>query len=127
SGALRQQFANAIGYGFAVSIILSSPMYIHSLAESMKHAFADRSRWLGDPAFVDVPVARLMDPEYQKDRAATFRPDRTLPPGEYGTDEIGSESRAAQDHGTSHFCVIDQWGSAVSSTETINLGFGSCL
>jgi gamma-glutamyltranspeptidase/glutathione hydrolase len=101
----------------------AGPVYLHALAESLKHAFADRSRWLGDPAFADVPVERLLSPAYLDARAATFRFDGTFPPEAYGT----PEEAPPDDHGTSHFCVIDRWGNAVACTETINLEFGSCI
>jgi gamma-glutamyltranspeptidase / glutathione hydrolase len=132
----RESLSEAIGrclrpyaeYLFKVSIYRRSPTYNHALAESFKHAFADRARWLGDPAFVNVPVARLISAEYASERAATFRADHTLPPEAYGTPDPDEQRGAApDDHGTSHLCVVDQWGSAVSCTETVNLGFGSCL
>jgi gamma-glutamyltranspeptidase/glutathione hydrolase len=101
--------------------------YWHTLAESFKHAFADRSRWMGDPAFVDVPARTLISDEYAKGRAATFNRTGTLKPEQYGTPDAAGGSPVRPDHGTSHFCVVDRWGSAVACTETVNLGFGSCL
>jgi gamma-glutamyltranspeptidase/glutathione hydrolase len=95
---------------------------IHRMVEAMKHAFADRARWLGDPAFVDVPVERLTSREYIRDRAAMINPDHTLESNAYGT-----EPPPGDDAGTSHFSVIDATGNAVSCTETINLTFGSLL
>ena len=106
-----------------------SPIYLQALTESFKNAFADRSRWLGDPAFVDVPVARLTSSEYAAELAKRFDLRKTLKPDEYGSvDEPGADPRAAlDDHGTSHLSVVDQWGSAVACTETINLDFGSLV
>jgi gamma-glutamyltranspeptidase / glutathione hydrolase len=106
--------------------------YVHILAEAFKHAFADRSRWLGDPAFVDVPVDRLMSPGYLDELAGRVDPERALEPGRYGTElpeEDPSHPRrdGEQRGGTSHFSVVDGWGNAVSCTETINLTFGSLL
>jgi gamma-glutamyltranspeptidase / glutathione hydrolase len=100
----------------------------HILIEPMKHAFADRSRWLGDPAFTDVPVAKLLSSDYARRLAASFDPERTLPPAAYGSRDDSSEALpAAEDHGTSHFCVVDEDGTAVACTETINLAFGSLV
>ena len=103
-----------------------SPDDAHLLIESFKHAFADRAEWLGDPAFVDVPVDRLLSAEYLDARANAIDRERTLRPDAYGT--RGAGGRAApppDDAGTSHLCAVDQWGGAVACTETINLSFGS--
>ncbi len=99
-----------------------SPEYIHLLAETFKHAFADRARWQGDPGFVDVPVRGLLAPAYLRARAASIRLDGVLAPEAYGT-----ASPPRDDAGTSHLCVVDADGSAVACTETINLIFGSMV
>ncbi|GJQ30122.1 MAG: gamma-glutamyltranspeptidase [Phycisphaerae bacterium] len=95
---------------------------IHLVTEASKHAFADRARWMGDPAFVDVPLGRLLDPAYLRAKAAMIDPARTLPHEAYG-----AASWSKDDAGTSHFCVVDAHGGAVSCTETVNLIFGSML
>lgn len=100
----------------------NSAPYIHLVTEAMKHAFADRARWMGDPAFVDVPIDRLLAPSYIRARAALFNPARTLKPEQYGT-----SPQLPEDHGTSHLSVVDARGNAVACTETINLIFGSYL
>lgn len=100
-----------------------TPEYQHALTESLKHAFADRSRWLGDPAFAAVPVAHLLSPGYHDSLAAAFDPARTLKQDAYGTNETGQT--APDDQGTSHLSVVDRWGNAVACTETVNLGYGS--
>jgi gamma-glutamyltranspeptidase/glutathione hydrolase len=96
--------------------------YVHLVVESMKHAFADRAEWFGDPAFVDVPVAGLLSDAYLDDLAARIDPGVTQAPEHYG-----SRVPPPDDGGTSHFCVIDERGLAVACTETINLAFGSCI
>jgi gamma-glutamyltranspeptidase/glutathione hydrolase len=75
---------------------------------------------LADPNFVDVPVKRLTSDEYLRSLAAKINPSHTQPPDDYG-------STPPDDHGTSHFCVIDAHGNAVSCTETINLEYGSLV
>jgi gamma-glutamyltranspeptidase / glutathione hydrolase len=100
----------------------NTPPYIHLITECFKHGFADRARWMGDPNFVNVPLARLLDPTYTSARAALINPARTLSNDAYGTSPLPPE-----DHGTSHLCVIDAMGNAVACTETINLIFGSLL
>ncbi len=99
-----------------------SPAYVHLVVEAMKHAFADRARWFGDPERVEVPVARLLDPAYLDRLAAGIDPERTREPAAYG-----SSPAPPDDGGTSHLSVIDRHGNAVSCTETINLAFGSRL
>ncbi len=106
------------------------PQYVHLLAEAFKHAFADRSRWLGDPAVVPIPLDRLVSREYIHARAAQFRPTGTLESGAYGTypeGEAPPADAAPDDHGTSHLSVVDAAGNAVACTETINLEFGSLV
>lgn len=98
------------------------PAEAHTLAESMKHAFADRSRHMADPAFVDVPVADMLSQNSLDRMAAAIDPQRVLEPEAYGT-----ASLIPVDGGTSHISVIDANGGAVACTETINLAFGSMV
>ena len=94
---------------------------IHWLIEAMKHAFADRARWLGDPDAVHVPVSRLLDKEYARTLVARSRADRTSGPEAYGAVALPDDS------GTTHFSVADRWGNLVACTETINTAFGSLV
>ncbi|MBA3316407.1 MAG: gamma-glutamyltransferase [Planctomycetaceae bacterium] len=94
-------------------------LFRHVLTESMKHAFADRATYLGDPDYAEVPTARLVSPEYAAKLAAKIDIHRTKPLEEYG------RTSPTRDGGTTHFSVIDAAGNAVACTETINLGFGS--
>ncbi|MFH1278264.1 MAG: gamma-glutamyltransferase [Candidatus Eisenbacteria bacterium] len=97
-----------------------SSLHIHLLAEAIKHGFADRAEWLGDPVFTEVPSERLLSGPYLDERAALVDRKRTKKPEAYGT-------RAAppDDGGTSHFSVVDARGNGVSATESINNDFGS--
>lgn len=126
---LREGINGAYRLSPEVKAYRDGPLYLHALTESFKNAFADRSRWLGDPAYVDVPVARLTSAEYATELAKRFDLKKTLKPDDYGSlEEPGSDKHAAkEDHGTSHFSVVDRWGSAVACTETINLEFGSLV
>src|SRR6185369_5199426 len=98
----------------------------HPIAEALKHAFADRARFLGDPAFFDVPWKRLVDPAYARELAARIG-DRAAAPDRYGTPLGAKTASPPRDHGTSHLCVADGDGNVVSLTTTINLGFGAKL
>lgn len=97
----------------------NSADYVHVVSEALKHAFADRAEFLGDTDFVQVPVERLLSPEYASQIAARIDVQKTLPPQAYG------RFFAAADAGTSHFSVMDSHGNAVACTETINLTWGS--
>jgi gamma-glutamyltranspeptidase/glutathione hydrolase len=96
--------------------------FVATLIEAFKHSFADRARWLGDPAFVDVPTAWILSDEQLDRHARLIGQRRILDPDAYG-----SVGPLPDDGGTSHLCAVDQWDGMVSCTETINLEFGSLL
>lgn len=96
------------------------PLFTHLLVEAFKFAFADRARSLADPEFYPDPTRAMLAPERLRARAAAIDPQRTFPPDYYG-----AVAPLPDDAGTSHFCVVDRWGSAVACTETINLDFGA--
>ena len=105
---------------------LDAPAGRHLFVEALKHAFADRAAFLGDPYVAalngdPLPTARLTSPEYAAALADRIDPTRTFPPAHYG------RVAAAADGGTSHLSVIDAAGNAVACTETINLEFGSLV
>lgn len=101
-----------------------SSAYFHVVAEALKHGFADRARFLGDPDFVQVPMARLLDPEYHRQLAARIDDKRVLASDKYG---MGPGPAPPQDGGTAHLSVIDADGNAVALTSTVNLWFGAHL
>ena len=90
--------------------------------EALKHAFADRARWLGDPDFARIPVRRLTDPHYAIELARRINYSKTQPSEAYGT-----KSPPPDDGGTSHFCIADKAGNVVALTETVNGVFGSLV
>lgn len=101
----------------------NSAAYLHLLAESMKLAYADRSEYLGDPDYAEVPVAALIDKAYANrqrrliDRSRAT-PSTTITPGEQLPAEGGE---------TTHYNVADRYGNVVSNTYTINASFGSAI
>jgi gamma-glutamyltranspeptidase/glutathione hydrolase len=100
----------------------NSSAYLHVLAEAFQHAYADRAHHLGDPDFVEVPVARLVSPERAAEVRSAIVPDTTFPPDRYGT-----LVAAPSDAGTQHISALDATGGAVALTTTINTSFGSGL
>lgn len=99
----------------------NSARTIHWLVESMKLAYADRSRWLGDPEFVEVPVQGLVSKEYAKRLHALIDPQKARSSASIRpSDPLPYEGRD-----TTHFSVMDKDGNVVSNTYTINFSFGS--
>jgi gamma-glutamyltranspeptidase/glutathione hydrolase len=96
--------------------------YLHLLGETMKHAFADRAQFLGDPDFVHVPVGKLTAKSYAEWIRKRIAPDQTQPPQFYGYYNYHAEKG-----GTTHFSVIDRFGNAVACTQSVNTRFGSKL
>ena len=95
----------------------------HLEIEAMRRAYLDRARYLGDPDFVQMPLARLMSKEYAKTLAASINPDKASSSAELGKDILHAESQEPDE--TTHFSVIDRNGMAVSNTYTLEGGYGS--
>lgn len=96
---------------------------IHVMAETMKHAYADRSEYLGDPDFYTVPVKQLTDKNYAQKIASQIALNKTTPSSEI---KPGNLAPYESDQ-TTHFSVVDKWGNAVSNTYTLNFSYGSGL
>ena len=101
----------------------------HLIAESMRLAYADRDKYLGDSDFVQVPVAGLTDPPYLASRSALISPDRTIASVSSGMPSGAPAPCAVStpERGTSHFVAVDRWGNVASETSTIESAFGSGL
>jgi gamma-glutamyltranspeptidase/glutathione hydrolase len=100
-----------------------SSRYIHTVVEAMRRAFADRAQYLGDTDFVKVPVKALIDRGYAAERMKTFDPLRAT-----GSRTIGAGQPAAYESSeTTHYTVVDASGMVVSSTYTLNDGYGAGL
>lgn len=94
---------------------------IHLMAEAMKRAYADRSEYLGDSDFVDVPLAQITSKAYAADirkeiSRSVATPSVQIKPGDLAPYESNE---------TTHFSIVDKWGNAVSNTYTINFSYGS--
>jgi gamma-glutamyltranspeptidase/glutathione hydrolase len=100
---------------------LNSAKTIHLMAEAMKRAYADRSRYLGDTDFVDVPLAGLTSKGYAEELRAQIDPDRATPSAEI---QPGNPA-PYESNETTHFSIVDKYGNAVSNTYTINFSYGS--
>jgi gamma-glutamyltranspeptidase / glutathione hydrolase len=98
----------------------NSAQTIHLMAESMKLAYADREKWLGDPDFVKNPVAGLVLKKYAQELRKKISPDRATP----SKDIKAGDPLAFESDQTTHFSVIDAQGNAVANTYTLNFSYG---
>jgi len=130
SGAVAVQQIMSVLETQDMAAMKPGPDAAHWLAEAGRLAFADRALYLGDPAFVSVPVRGLIDTGYLKSRAALVSPDSSMgraragdPP--FQKTEIRFAPSDGIELGTSHISVVDREGNAVSMTTTIEDGFGA--
>jgi gamma-glutamyltranspeptidase/glutathione hydrolase len=94
---------------------------IHHMAEAMKLAYADRSKYLGDTDYVEVPLVGLTSKGYADELRKGIDPARARP----ASDINPGQPAAWESPETTHFSVVDKWGNAVSNTYTINFSYGS--
>ena len=101
---------------------------VHLISEAYRLAYADRQKFVGDPAFVSVPVTGLLDAGYLRQRASLIRMDRSMGVPSAGA-PAGAEPRGLDDSpslpSTSHVSIVDKDGHMVAMTTTIENGFGS--
>src|SRR3954454_17125966 len=92
---------------------------LHVMIEAMKRAYADRARYLGDPAFVSAPIGTLVAKDYAAKQRASIDLDHATP----WTDAL-SATPPREGSNTTHFSVVDSSGNAVSNTYTLNFSYG---
>ncbi len=102
-----------LGYGSADAM--------HIMAEAMKLAYADRSKYLGDPSFVDLPVRQLTSVDYAADLAAGIDMESARPSEEIAPGDLTAYESAE----TTHYSVMDAEGNAVVNTYTLMFSYGS--
>ncbi|MFO7721282.1 MAG: gamma-glutamyltransferase [Gillisia sp.] len=97
--------------------------YIQLLTEAERRAYADRSFYLGDPDFFEVPIETLTSDEYLKDRMSSFSFEQATASSSLQHGQIpGYESEE-----TTHYSIVDQFGNAIAVTSTLNGAYGSKL
>jgi len=96
---------------------------IQVLTEAQRRAYADRSHYLGDPDFIDIPVDSLLSDAYLKGRMDSFSFEGATPSKEL---THGSISQAESTE-TTHYSIVDSYGNAIAVTTTLNASFGSKL
>jgi gamma-glutamyltranspeptidase/glutathione hydrolase len=106
--------------GFALRDLgAGSAATLHLMTEAMKPAYADRAEYLGDPAFVNVPVAGLTAKSYAATLRQAIDPERARPSAEIRAGQPPHEGDQ-----TTHFSVVDAQGNAVANTTTLNFYYG---
>jgi gamma-glutamyltranspeptidase/glutathione hydrolase len=93
---------------------------LHVMIEAMKRAYADRARYLGDPAMVDVPMQRLLSKEYAERLRGSIDMQQATPASAIA--DLSAPRREGQN--TTHYSVVDRFGNAVSNTYTLNFSYG---
>lgn len=93
---------------------------VHIITEALRRAYRDRNFYLGDPDFVDMPIARLTSDDYAAGLRASIMPNKATPSA-----MLPGENPPLEGVNTTHFSIIDGDGNMVSATQTVNLAFGS--
>ena len=99
----------------------NSAQTIHLMAEAMKLAYADRSEYLGDQDFYDVPIAGLTSKKYAAELRELIDPKKATP----STEIKPGNPAPYESPDTTHFSVADKFGNVVANTTTLNFSFGS--
>jgi gamma-glutamyltranspeptidase/glutathione hydrolase len=102
--------------------LLTAPA-LHLQIEAMRRAYLDRARFLGDPDFVDVPVARLTSKEHAKAVASTIDPAKASSSVDLGKDIVTVTTEESGE--TTHYSTLDRDGMAVTTTTTLEGSYGS--
>jgi gamma-glutamyltranspeptidase/glutathione hydrolase len=92
---------------------------LHLLIEAMKRAYADRARYLGDPAFVNAPIVTLIAKDYAAKQRANIDLNHAT-----ASAEVFSPAPPHEGGNTTHYSVVDSLGNAVSNTYTLNFPYG---
>jgi gamma-glutamyltranspeptidase/glutathione hydrolase len=101
----------------------------HLFTQASRLAYADRSKYLGDTAFVDVPIAGLLDKNYIASRAALIDPAKDMGTAQAGTPPQKhaeyTPQRSPVLHGTSHMTIVDKTGMVIAMTTSVESVFGA--
>jgi gamma-glutamyltranspeptidase / glutathione hydrolase len=102
---------------------VNSEKAIQVIVEAERRAFADRNYFLGDPDFVKIPIKKLTNNKYLKNRMKTFNWQRAT----LSSDVLHGNISISESNETTHYSIVDKDGNAVSVTTTLNGAFGSKL
>ncbi len=112
----------------------NSALHLHLVTEAYRRAFFDRSVFLGDPDFVDIPVAQLIDKKYAAEWRSSINPNKASVSTELQRPSMAELDESAalhapyigpEEQNTTHYSIVDEDGGAVAVTTTLNDYFGS--
>ena len=112
----------------------NSALHLHLVTEAYRRAFFDRSVFLGDPDFVDIPVAQLIDKKYAAEWRSSINPNKASVSAELQRPSMAELDESAalhapylgpEEQNTTHYSIVDEDGGAVAVTTTLNDYFGS--
>ena len=96
---------------------------IHIIAEAERRAYADRSYYLGDPDFVNIPTDDLISRSYLNQRMSDFSVNKATDSKALSHGSVA----IVESHETTHYSIVDPFGNAIAVTTTLNSGYGSKL
>ncbi|ARU05443.1 gamma-glutamyltransferase [Comamonas serinivorans] len=105
-----------------------SVMGVHLVTEASRLAYADRDKYVADTDFVPLPgngVSSLLNKDYLKSRALLINPDQSMGRAEAGNFGVARGIDKTEEHGTTHFSIVDAYGNVVSMTTTVEASMGS--
>ncbi|MCL6524251.1 MAG: gamma-glutamyltransferase [Thermoflavifilum sp.] len=121
-GVMLQQMLTMIHFYPIDQWGYASPLSTQLMIEAERRSYADRAQYLGDPDFVRIPISQLLDTNYLHRRISDFTPAHPTPSQDIQAGRFPYESEE-----TTHLCVLDSAGNAVSATYTLNNLYGSKL
>jgi gamma-glutamyltranspeptidase/glutathione hydrolase len=98
----------------------NSADFLHLFAEALQRGHMDRSRYMGDPKFYDVPIKKIISKERASSLAKKINTQEATPP-----DTLNPDSLFQEGENTTHYSIIDKNGNVVSNTYTLGYSFGS--
>ena len=98
----------------------NSASFLHLFAEALQRGHMDRSWYMGDPQFYDVPIKKIISKKRANSLAKTINFEKATPPGTLNPDSLFHEGE-----NTTHYSIIDKHGNVVSNTYTLGYSFGS--
>ncbi len=107
-----------------------STAQVHTITEAFRRAYMDRTDYLGDPDYAQIPIQQMESQQYADAWAASILPDKPTPsadlkrPTGFLPPPPALKPQPPESHQTTHFSIVDQDGNAVAMTYTLNFGFG---
>ena len=118
--AVLLESLNILENFFVEDMGAQSAQFLHLFAEALQRGHMDRSRFMGDPEFYDVPIQKIISKKRANTLAKEINLSSVTPPGDLNPDSLFYEGE-----NTTHYSIVDKYGNAVSNTYTLGYSFGS--